>query len=356
MEDPDTIKQTLKNAVSLFSMFSTISPQSLNEQESADVVELLKQVGNQVAEIKMRLVKRNVLLQSKRRRSSISLGDVEKLQLDVFLVEGAGQPRRSSIGRARKSLMEDLGDSPMNSLRGSPTNNFQTQPQLLSAPKPMPTPTPTPTIPTPTIPTPLKNANGNGFSMAGPPRMTAPTTTTTTTTTTTKSNFTTKSKSTSAKIYAVSDDADPQNSLTSHKSNSPNSTPIGRPTKRVLGGGSQSPLSPRQRQPKSFDVGLSPAKLASMTEEEISTYKNLKLAKEAFNLIDINGDGFLQKTEVLLALKKMAKSGASVIPAKMEIVEKMMAEVDTDGDGQIDLDEFVSMMKNGQRLGVQVGS
>ena len=38
---------------------------------------------------------------------------------------------------------------------------------------------------------------------------------------------------------------------------------------------------------------------------------------------------------MLLALKKMVKSGATGIPAKMEVVEQMMGEVDTDGDGQV---------------------
>ena len=69
-----------------------------------------------------------------------------------------------------------------------------------------------------------------------------------------------------------------------------------------------------------------------------------EMAVEAFKLIDINGDGFLQMHEVLGALKIMNANGVSMIPATIEAVEKMMGDVDKDGDGQIDIDEFIQMM------------
>jgi Ca2+-binding EF-hand superfamily protein len=80
-------------------------------------------------------------------------------------------------------------------------------------------------------------------------------------------------------------------------------------------------------------------------KEEEMELRRYEMAKDAFKLIDANGDGFLQKEEVLQALKNMNKQGVSLIPATMEAVDKMMAEVDQDGDGQIDVEEFAEMMK-----------
>jgi CRP-like cAMP-binding protein len=66
-------------------------------------------------------------------------------------------------------------------------------------------------------------------------------------------------------------------------------------------------------------------------------------------LIDDNGDGFLQKEEVIAAIKTMEENGMTIIDSSNlspeEIAENMMKDVDTDGDGLIDIDEFVEMMK-----------
>lgn len=72
------------------------------------------------------------------------------------------------------------------------------------------------------------------------------------------------------------------------------------------------------------------------------------VATDAFNIIDKNGDGYLQKEEVIHAIKMMEDHGLSFIAGgkdTAEIAENMMKEVDTDGDGLIDIDEFVNMMK-----------
>ena len=81
-------------------------------------------------------------------------------------------------------------------------------------------------------------------------------------------------------------------------------------------------------------------------KEEDEEVRRYDMAKEAFKLIDGNGDGFLQREEVLLALKNMNKQGVSLIPATMEAVDKMMGEIDVDGDGQIDMEEFIEMMQS----------
>ena len=70
-----------------------------------------------------------------------------------------------------------------------------------------------------------------------------------------------------------------------------------------------------------------------------SVEKRKKMAREAFELIDIDHDGFLTKEEVLKALQSMNKAGVTLIPATMEMVENMMKEVDEDGDGQVRLCE-----------------
>ncbi|KAL9190366.1 hypothetical protein ACHAXT_007577 [Thalassiosira profunda] len=71
-------------------------------------------------------------------------------------------------------------------------------------------------------------------------------------------------------------------------------------------------------------------------------------AREAFRIIDENGDGFLQKEEVVKAIEMMAEYGEMDMEglSPLQLAEKMMKEVDTDGDGQIDMAEFTQMMKN----------
>lgn len=72
------------------------------------------------------------------------------------------------------------------------------------------------------------------------------------------------------------------------------------------------------------------------------------MARDAFKLIDVNNDGYLQREEVIAAIAKIQESGGiegGVDSA--ELADSMMAEVDIDGDGLIDIDEFVEMMKQG---------
>eukprot|EP00520_Triparma_pacifica_P017727 CAMPEP_0118640342 /NCGR_PEP_ID=MMETSP0785-20121206/4703_1 /TAXON_ID=91992 /ORGANISM="Bolidomonas pacifica, Strain CCMP 1866" /LENGTH=1277 /DNA_ID=CAMNT_0006531725 /DNA_START=175 /DNA_END=4005 /DNA_ORIENTATION=- len=83
---------------------------------------------------------------------------------------------------------------------------------------------------------------------------------------------------------------------------------------------------------------------AQVEKEQMLIDERETMAREAFEIIDVDHDGFLTKFEVLAALKKMNKEGVSLIPATMEAVEKMMKEVDEDGDGQIDKEEFAKMM------------
>lgn len=72
------------------------------------------------------------------------------------------------------------------------------------------------------------------------------------------------------------------------------------------------------------------------------------MAAEAFTAIDINNDGFLQKEEVLRAVTMIATlCEDSDIADPARFVDSLMAEVDKDGDGRIDFDEFIDMVKMG---------
>ena len=79
----------------------------------------------------------------------------------------------------------------------------------------------------------------------------------------------------------------------------------------------------------------------------------INAARDAFRIIDVNGDGYLQKEEVIRAISTMQDENNDVDFAEggdpAEMANKMMAEVDIDGDGQIDMDEFVEMMRKGQQ-------
>eukprot|EP00804_Cyclotella_cryptica_P003159 CCRYP_013773-RB/>CCRYP_013773-RB protein AED:0.20 eAED:0.20 QI:2230/1/1/1/0.8/0.83/6/278/680 len=70
-------------------------------------------------------------------------------------------------------------------------------------------------------------------------------------------------------------------------------------------------------------------------------------AREAFNIIDENGDGYLQREEVVRAIEMMAEHGEMDLDGMtpLELADKMMSEGDTDGDGQIDINEFTEVLR-----------
>jgi hypothetical protein len=74
---------------------------------------------------------------------------------------------------------------------------------------------------------------------------------------------------------------------------------------------------------------------------------NSQTAKEAFNIIDENGDGYLQREEVVRAIEMMAEHGEMDLDGMTpsELADEMMSEGDTDGDGQIDIDEFTEVLR-----------
>ena len=78
------------------------------------------------------------------------------------------------------------------------------------------------------------------------------------------------------------------------------------------------------------------------------TDPSTQVAIDAFQIIDENGDGYLQKEEVVAAFDLMKENGLDLDAGKttVELAEAMMKEVDVDGNGVIDLDEFVEMMRS----------
>ncbi|RCV42866.1 hypothetical protein SETIT_9G249700v2 [Setaria italica] len=75
------------------------------------------------------------------------------------------------------------------------------------------------------------------------------------------------------------------------------------------------------------------------------TAQKRKEIKEAFDLFDIDGSGTIDARELNVAMRAL---GFEMTP---EQINQMIAEVDKDGSGTIDFDEFVHMMtdKMGER-------
>lgn len=108
-------------------------------------------------------------------------------------------------------------------------------------------------------------------------------------------------------------------------------------------------------QKEDIEAGGSPQVATTMTYNVGDENADLKVAsREAFRLIDENGDGFLQKEEVARAIDMMCEHGEMELDglSSLDLAEKMMNEVDVDGDGQIDMDEFTLMMERTSSSGL----
>ena len=60
--------------------------------------------------------------------------------------------------------------------------------------------------------------------------------------------------------------------------------------------------------------------------------------KEAFDLFDINGNGYISKDELIQAMKKMGENLTD------EEIDKMIKSADINKDGQVSFEEFKRMM------------
>eukprot|EP01084_Bolivina_argentea_P158307 275778_1 len=72
--------------------------------------------------------------------------------------------------------------------------------------------------------------------------------------------------------------------------------------------------------------------LKSLTDEDIQDYR------EAFNNFDKDGSGMISKMELATVMMSLGYS-----PTENQLTE-MMNKVDLDGNGEIDFDEFISLM------------
>ena len=68
-------------------------------------------------------------------------------------------------------------------------------------------------------------------------------------------------------------------------------------------------------------------------EEKIAEYK------EAFDMFDKNKKGTISASDITTIMKNFG------YPISRKEVEKMIAEIDTSGDGEVDFEEFVTLMQ-----------
>ncbi|CAK0908779.1 unnamed protein product [Prorocentrum cordatum] len=73
-------------------------------------------------------------------------------------------------------------------------------------------------------------------------------------------------------------------------------------------------------------------KVKELTEDQLTDIK------EAFELFDTDGSGSIDAKELGVAMKQLG------FDASEEEINRMIADVDADDSGEIDLDEFMSMM------------
>jgi centrin-1 len=69
-----------------------------------------------------------------------------------------------------------------------------------------------------------------------------------------------------------------------------------------------------------------------LSEEEIEEIR------EAFNLFDTDGSGTIDPKELKAAMQSLG------FEAKNQTIYQMIADIDKDGDGSIDFEEFLDMM------------
>lgn len=68
---------------------------------------------------------------------------------------------------------------------------------------------------------------------------------------------------------------------------------------------------------------------------------NEKYLRAAFDMFDVDGSGFIDQKEVL----ELLQGDTLESMASKEAIEKAIKEIDANGDGEIDFEEFKEMMR-----------
>lgn len=87
---------------------------------------------------------------------------------------------------------------------------------------------------------------------------------------------------------------------------------------------------------KSFSIDVPSIKCQN---RKISKSK-LREYRDAFSLFDKDGNGYLTKEELGSVMHQLGQW------ARMEELQEMLAEIDTDGDGNVSFEEFVEILVN----------
>lgn len=87
---------------------------------------------------------------------------------------------------------------------------------------------------------------------------------------------------------------------------------------------------------RTFSTDLVPAKA---NKRNISKSK-LREYRDAFSLFDKDGNGYLTKEELGHVMHQLGQW------ARMEELQEMLSEIDTDGDGNVSFEEFVEILLN----------
>ncbi|KAL7853826.1 hypothetical protein AOLI_G00206700 [Acnodon oligacanthus] len=80
--------------------------------------------------------------------------------------------------------------------------------------------------------------------------------------------------------------------------------------------------------------------LSEISEEQLASISTEELAeiREAFRVLDRDGNGFISKQELGMAMRSLG-----YMPSEVELAI-IMQRLDMDGDGQVDFDEFMTIL------------
>merc|ERR1719443_2164041 len=82
--------------------------------------------------------------------------------------------------------------------------------------------------------------------------------------------------------------------------------------------------------------------LAAMLKQE--QYLKEDICRGAFHLLDVDGDGMLSTADLEKLLDSSQGHGKALSKAAMEEIEQIMSEVDEDGDGGVQFEEFYALL------------